>query len=221
MTPTSTPRRPVTSAVLADLLTAIQHSPTLGRHDSLMLSAAFTLAFFGFLRVSEFTTPSSHRFNPRIHPTLADIRWAKDHFTLLLRHSKTDQYFKGQTIRFPRIRGSLCPFTAMDRYATNRGPVRTPGCTPLFVFASGHPLTRPTFLKYLRQLLQEAHYPPAAFNTHSFRIGAATSAAHSGVPASTIKRLGRWRSRAFGRYIRPHSSTLRQAVRRLAQPVRS
>ena len=216
--PASAPRRPVTAAVLTDLLTAIRHSRTLHRRDGLMLSAAFTLAFFGFLRISEFTAPSLRQFDPRIHPTMADIHWAKNHFTFHIRHSKTDQHYRGQTVHLPRLGGRLCPFTSMDRYVAGRGSVLAPSRTPLFTFTDGRPLTRSSCLKHLRRLLQKAHHPPAAFNTHSFRIGAATSAAHSGVPSTTIKRLGRWWSGAYRRYVRPQQHTLTRAIRRLAHP---
>ena len=40
------------------------------------------------------------------------------------------------------------------------------------------------------------------FNTHSFRIGAATSAFVNGKSEEEIKKLGRWTSKCFERYIR-------------------
>ncbi|KAK6195007.1 hypothetical protein SNE40_000528 [Patella caerulea] len=41
--------------------------------------------------------------------------------------------------------------------------------------------------------------------THSFRIGGASLAAHNGLSDSQIRQLGRWRSDAFRKYIRPSS----------------
>ena len=61
---TSHPRQPITRATLHKLLYQIRHSRKFHKHDRYMLTAAFLLAFFGFLKVNEFTTPSRSRFDP-------------------------------------------------------------------------------------------------------------------------------------------------------------
>ena len=78
-----------------------------------------------------------------------------------------------------------------------------PYTTPLFCFSNGRPLTRLRLLKRLHRQLKQAGYQPHWYNTHSFRIGGATSAAEAGVSQATIQQLGRWRSQAYRRYIRP------------------
>ena len=134
---TTNPRKPITASMLANLLSAIKQSNTLCIQDQHMLSAAFTLAFFGFLRVSEFTAATPNHFDPRIHPSIADIQWAQDHFTFHLRHSKTDQFFKGQSVHFPRLASSICPFKAMSRYFAGCHLTKSPSRTPLFTFING------------------------------------------------------------------------------------
>ena len=217
--PASPPRRPITTQVLADLLAALKHFHSLCQQDRRMLAAAFSLAFYGFLRISEFTLPSLNRFDARVHASAASICWGREYFTFHICQSKTDQCSHGQRIRIPRVGGPLhvCPYAAMARYTAGRVLTKPPNCTPLFSFTSGQPLTQPICLSHLRRLLRKAHYPAESFNTHSFRIGAATSAAQLGLSSTTIKRLGRWRSSAYRRYIRPHHPALQHATARLAR----
>ena len=69
--PTRPHRIPMTPAHLRLLFQFVTEafSPT----DALCYRAAFSLAFFGLLRVSKFTCPTSHTFDPRIHLSLHDI----------------------------------------------------------------------------------------------------------------------------------------------------
>ncbi|VDI56876.1 Hypothetical predicted protein [Mytilus galloprovincialis] len=65
---------------------------------------------------------------------------------------------------------------------------------PLFVESEldlSTPLSRATFINYLRQLLIRLGYRESDFCGHSFRIGAATSAAAAGVEDHIIQTLGR------------------------------
>lgn len=61
---------------------------------------------------------------------------------------------------------------------------------------------RSVLRKYLRDLGLQDKY----FSTHSFRIGAATEAFQKGLGPNFIKKLGRWESSCFKRYIRPDQS---------------
>lgn len=57
-------------------------------------------------------------------------------------------------------------------------------------------------------MLTQAGVDPSPFSGHSFRVGAATTAARVGIQDATIKMLGRWRSTAYQRYIRTPQSEL-------------
>ena len=74
---------------------------------------------------------------------------------------------------------------------------------PLFIHFGGSPLTRYQFSALLKEGIKAMGLSPAEFSPHSFRIGAATSAAVGGIPIDRIMTMGRWRSSAVNSYIRP------------------
>jgi len=92
----------------------------------------------------------------------------------------------------------LCPVSAILNYLV----VRRPGEGPLFVFKDGRYLTRQRFVESVRDALCKAGIDQTKYSGHSFRIGAATTAAAKGLEDSLIKTLGRWRSLAYLQYVR-------------------
>ena len=126
-------------------------------------------------------------------------------------------YSGSATPRRTPVGGPLCPYATMARYLAGGAPTSAPAQRPLFTFASSCPLTRSGCLLHLRRLLHKAHYPSCAFNTHSFHIGAATTVAQVGVSAATIKRMSRWRSDAYRRYVRTRLPALQRASSRMAR----
>ena len=67
--------------------------------DKLMLRSTFALAFYGFLRSSEFTAPSATQFNPLVHLSNSDVSFNSEGcLTLHLKSSKTDPYRQGCTL---------------------------------------------------------------------------------------------------------------------------
>ena len=73
---------------------------------------------------------------------------------------------------------------------------------PLYIYSDGRGLTRPLFKAALDDLLTDLHLDKKQYNTHSFRIGAATSAKQANIPDTYIKMLDRWRSDAYQCYIK-------------------
>ena len=169
-----------------------------------MFWSTFTLAFYGFLRASEFTCPTAYTFNSKLHLRTSDIS-VNDQQTamsVLIKGSKTDKYRQSTTLHIAATSTSTCPVRDMQKYLSSY-PLQPK--QPLFVTAKGKYLTRETFTAALRNLLEGSGWPPqevSNFSSHSFRIGAATEAAAIGLPAWPIQRAGRWKSDAYKGYIR-------------------
>ena len=196
-------RSPITATILKHLLNFLSTTRKWNSHDRAMLKAALCLGFYGFLRGSEFTIPTLKGFDPRIHPTLADITFTRTTLRFNLKHSKTDQLSRGHTVILGKCGGRHCPVKIVKQYMHR---ISWHTHSPLFLFSTGKPLTLSHFRRILKKLLKHTGLSPSHFNTHSLRIGAATSAARAGIPTHTIKTLGRWRSRAYRLYIRKENT---------------
>jgi hypothetical protein len=75
------------------------------------------------------------------------------------------------------------------------------------VLSDGSPLTPVVVNCWLRAILSNVGIR-GTYSSHSFRIGAATTAASAGIPDHLIKTLGRWSSNAYLLYIRNPSPVL-------------
>ena len=212
---TCTLRQPVTPRVLLAIRPVLYR--WLGHRDFTMIWAAFTLAFFAFLRCSEFTYKGVRTFRPRFdlstdciwfYPSLARPR----HMTVTIKSSKTDFFRQGHSLPIARTWSPLCAVTAMQSYVSLVKP--PPG--PLFSFRSGRLLTRSTVSSLLRDSARVAGLPYASLKGHSFRIGAASSAAAAGLPDWLIKVLGRWSSDCYQLYIRTPAAVFHSVAPRMA-----
>ena len=211
------PRLPITPEALLRIKSTWEHDGI--NQDRIMLWAAFTICFFGFLRSGEISLGADSSFDPTRDLTPHDIEVDNLENPQLLRlhlkHSKTDPYSEGSDIFIARTHDELCPVSAVLAWLTHREAGRS---GPLFYFQSGTPLTRSTFVIRLKEALSAAGINPTRFAGHSFRIGAATTAAKKGLPDSAIKRLGRWKSSVYQRYIKPSPITLGTLASSISSP---
>ena len=174
------------------------------------------MCFFGFLRAGEVVIPDDTSYDKAIHLSYGDValndRDSPQFVVIRIKASKTDPFRRGVSIFIGRASEELCPVAAILDYMVRRGP--SPG--PFFRFNDGRSLTRDRFVKAVRAALNRVGIESARYAGHSFRIGAATTAAQCGIQDSLIKTLGRWESSAYLVYIRTPRETLCSVARSLA-----
>ena len=127
--------------------------------------------------------------------------------------SKTDPFRQGQIIVIGKTNSPLCPISAMVAYLNSRPSSLDSG--PIFVYVSAASLTWEKLTRETRLLISKGGLDSSEFTGHSFRIGAATTAASANLPPWLIKVLGRWSSDCFERYIKTPPSVLAQVPQQL------
>ncbi|CAC5382865.1 unnamed protein product [Mytilus coruscus] len=173
---------------------------------------AFKMAFFGFLRCGEFTCRSYSDNSSTVLLQDITVDPTKQFFIFHLRSSKRDPFRQGVNITIYK-NDTFKPVDTMRRYLSLRHNTGALPKSPLFVEdeLQSSPLSSETVITSLRQLLDTLGYNTVKFCGHSFRIGAATSAAACGVEDHIIQTLGRWSSDCYIRYIQTDAEVLRRA----------
>ena len=204
-------RLPITLEVLAKMQQHLQASDHPHRR---VLWAISTTAFFGFFRLGELL-PETTSFNPATHLAWGDVAMDSHQgprmVQIHLKKSKCDQFGTGSDVVVGRTDATICPVAAILEYSSSRGA--HPG--PFFRLNSTVHVTKSWFVTQLRTILGAVGLPQQQYAGHSFRIGAATTAALVGIEDSTIQALGRWHSAAYLQYIRTPKSQLASMSRRL------
>ena len=191
-------RRPL----VFDKLKAVLHTlrrVCVSRYERILFKAAFALTFYGAYCLSEVVAPARNSPGSACL-RVRDITMGRDYMEVFLRRSKTDQEGKGVTSIIRSIPDRRhCGVRLLRRYLAVR-PV-APG--PLFIHHDGSCLSKYQFRVVFRAVLHQAGLPAGHFGSHSFRIGAATTASLLGFSEEGIKKVGRWRSKAYRSYLRP------------------
>lgn len=195
-------RLPVTVEILEQLERWQEVTTTQG----LLLRAAMWLGTCGLLRSGELASRGRESVILRRGDlTFVDTAGAEtaqpppdgelSYMKLRLRQSKTDPFRRGADIIISQRRA----LSAMRAYLLSAH-----GLTPedaLFPYDRKE-LTVTTLVSKLQGLLERAGIADAAlYKGHSFRRGGATSLHLAGLPDTTIKSMGRWRSFAFATYV--------------------
>ncbi|CAJ0940265.1 unnamed protein product [Ranitomeya imitator] len=173
-------RRPISFDLLMSLVKAAE-AVCDSKYEAALMSAAFGLAFFGAMRVSEIVPTA---LNKPGGLRREDILICDDGLRIRICKSKTDQDGRGTWFPIFAINKDICPLTLIRNYMR----VRKHG-SQFFIHENGLPLVSGQFLAILRRTLSLLGMPAAKFGTHSFRIGAATEASRAGLFESEIQRV--------------------------------
>ena len=189
-------RLPIHTALLHKMLDYVTNSKG-ELYDITLFRAMFLLAFHAFLRIGEITVRNSAQTEYILR--LQDCRFQSAGFEITLLHYKGNITRAPFTILIPNAKSKqYCPVEAIKEYLKKRGSSQG----PLFINKNGQPVSRSQFSIFLNTTLTAMGEEPSQLKPHSFRIGAATSAATQGVSDDTIQKLGRWKSSAYRRYIK-------------------
>ena len=190
-------RRPVTFSVLRRIFGVLGEVCS-SAYEIRLFRAGFSVAFFGAFRVGELVSPSK-----RVPGGLLvnDVHLAEGKVVFRLKRSKTDQGGKGVGVSLYSLPGSeACPVGVVREFFK----VRPKLGGPFLMHGDGSFVSRFQFTALFRKCLKKAGLDERLFASHSFRIGAATEAARCGLDETAVKRIGRWESRRFRSYVRPH-----------------
>lgn len=198
-------RLPVTAGIMHQIL-ATSRVASPDAFEAHLLWAACCLGYFGFMRSGEFTATGSYPPAISASDLAVDSHSSPSIVKVTLRRAKTDPFGKGVDIYFGKTNSPICPVAGLLNYMAIRPKGNSSG--PLLVHADGSPLTRDQFVGMVKKTIHMARIDASGYSGHSFRIGAASSAAAAGVPAYFIKMLGRWESEAYHLYIRTPRASL-------------
>ena len=190
---------PITAKVLEQIRLTLNQS---AHPEKILLWAVACTTFFGFFRLGELLLESPTTFSKSASLAWGDVtvdsQSTPTKVKIHLKTSKCNQFGKGADIILGRTHTHLCPVAALTSFMVNRGS--DPG--PFFTDSTGTALAKAQFVQAIREILSSVGLPQHQYAGHSFRVGAATSAAMAGIEDSTIQTLGRWHSAAFLQYIR-------------------
>ena len=194
-------RQPIT----IELMHIIFQSLNFSDYNHTMLWAAAVSGFLvSYVLMSSLSTPPSI---PDIHLAVSDVQADSlvnpSNFRIHIKCSKTDPFHQGCHIYIGAGKRDLCPVRALTQYLHFRGST----LDPLVLLSDGTPLHRQWLTSNIQSIFFAAGVP-GCYTGHSFRIGAATSAASRGLPDHLIKTLGRWSSDEYQIYIHTPVSTI-------------
>ncbi|MGH0117662.1 UNVERIFIED_CONTAM: hypothetical protein FKN15_041854 [Acipenser sinensis] len=211
--PAASSRLPISTDILHSLISALRKG-CFSPYEDLLMEAICLTAFFGFLRSSEFTVPSASSF-PAAGIRLCDLSCISNSYFIIRLRTAKDRSTPAWSV-YPALKDRILNLPFLSNLKISLHQEIPPPLDPLFIDSSHSIITRHWFSAHLSTLLSRAGLPPQLYSPHSFRIGAATSAAGTRVNHSLIKTMGRWSSSAVDSYVHSSPSTIAAAHFKIA-----
>ena len=194
-------RLPITPSILAKLVESLSFT-TPCHYNRIMFKAMYLLACHAFLRVGEMTYNNSESNVLQ----LRDVQFFQTRLIHPSRLQLTFRSFKANynirpivlSLEARESYSDVCPVRSLYQFIELRGP--QPG--PLFCFPGIQYVSYSFFRETLSNSLSRSGLSPSRYKSHSFRVGAASTAATLGISDEQIQHMGRWKSLAFKSYIR-------------------
>lgn len=181
-------------------ITRTLESLNIERADHLTLKTMFVVAFFGLFRIGELSKSKTGVAN-MIQRQDVSFEFSSHKVIGASITLKSYKHSAGRTATVPLSKQTdraICPVRLLYKLCKK---VTSPG--PLFRFNCGCPITCTFFRFILNKCVTNCGLNPTHYTAHSFRIGGATHAHALHLTSSQIQQLGRWKSLAFRKYIRP------------------
>ena len=162
-----------------------------------LFEAATALAFFACLRAGEVALPNRDA-PPKLRRDAVQVSPTKLRITVA--HSKSSA-FAPVKINLPRGNAEIEKLVqSLERYSAESR--RGGEGAAFFRHTDGRPLTKFQLEVLFRRAATAAQIPPQV-SPHSLRISGANYWASTGISFEDLKKVGRWRSSAYKRYLRP------------------
>lgn len=205
------PRSNKRRAMTMPLLKHMGHRLAISGWDEVTKQSIWTaglVAFFGTARMGELLASEEDWVDPTSTLTWKNIKYREedDSFLIQIKLPKTGMP-EGEYIDIFKFRGQgCCPVAALKKQqelqkAMGKGRQED----PVFIYPSGRFLTKDSYNKALRTLLEDVvDYSKDSVTCHSFRAGIPSLVNQFPELVSTeeIKGWGRWSSEAYSKYTR-------------------
>ena len=171
-----------------------------------LFKAIYATLYYGLFRVGELAEGRDTVKAIDVHDATN-----KNQYLFVLHSSKTHSNAdRPQKVRVQadnevigsQINNNFSPVTIIDEYI-QVCRIRLTTDEPFFMKDDGAPVTACEIREELRDILLQLKLKPELYDVHSFRIGRVTDLYKWGVSIEQIQEVGRWKSNAVYKYLKP------------------